>query len=184
MAWPSGFTDGYAASAPTLKRALTAVRDEDGRPGQDVRWPWFARRIAPDLFDDETWHALATRNVQIARDGGALALLPLALNYLATMRSFEGNLDAAEALLEESDAIAAAAGSARILFGRLLLARCRGDRSWRSIELRVEPASETRRTGDQRGRSCPRRRRPTTRSSRHATTPTGVDLSSTTLART
>jgi hypothetical protein len=32
-----------------------------------VRWPWTARRVAPDLFDDDTWHALAIRNVQIAR---------------------------------------------------------------------------------------------------------------------
>jgi DNA-binding CsgD family transcriptional regulator len=136
------FTDGYAASAPTLKRALTAVRDEDGRPGQDVRWPWFARRVAPDLFEDETWHALATRNVQMARDRGALAVLPLALNYLATMRIFEGDLDDAEALLEESDAIADATGNAPILLGRLLLAGCRGDEARASelIEASEAPA--------------------------------------------
>jgi DNA-binding CsgD family transcriptional regulator len=136
------FTDGYAASAPTLKRALTAVRDEDGRPGQDVRWPWFARRVAPDLFEDETWHALATRNVQMARDRGALAVLPLALNYLATMRIFEGDLDAAEALLEESDAIADATGNAPILLARLLLAGCRGDKARASelIEASEPPA--------------------------------------------
>ncbi|HEX4734319.1 MAG TPA: AAA family ATPase, partial [Thermoleophilaceae bacterium] len=57
------FTDGYAASAPALKRALAAVRDEAGHSGKNVRWPWIARRVAPDLFDDETWRALATRNV-------------------------------------------------------------------------------------------------------------------------
>jgi DNA-binding CsgD family transcriptional regulator len=136
------FTDGYAASAPTLKRALTAVRDEDGRPGQDVRWPWFARRVAPDLFEDETWHALATRNVQMARERGALAVLPLALNYLATMRIFEGDLDDAGALLEESDAIADATGNAPILLGRLLLAGCRGDEARASelIEASEPPA--------------------------------------------
>ena len=116
------FTDGYAASAPALKRALSAVRDQGGRPGQDVRWPWSARRVAPDLFDDDAWHALGTRNVQIARDAGALAVLPLALNYLATMRTFEGDLQAAAALLDEADAIADATGTAPIVFGRLLLA--------------------------------------------------------------
>jgi len=84
------FTAGYAASAPVLKRALGAVRDQGERPGQDVRWPWSARRVAPDLFDDDAWHALATRNVQIARDAGALAVLPLALNNLANVRTFEG----------------------------------------------------------------------------------------------
>lgn len=121
------FTDGYAASAPALKRALAAVRDQGERPGQDVRWPWTARRVAPDLFDDDTWYALATRNVQIARDAGALAVLPLAVNYLAVMRIYEGNLEAAAALLDESEAIADATGTARLALGRLLLAGFRGD---------------------------------------------------------
>jgi DNA-binding CsgD family transcriptional regulator len=120
------FTDGYAASAPALKRALSAVRDQ-GRSGRhDVRWPWLARRVAPDLFDDDAWYELAARNVQIARDAGALAVLPLALNYFAVMRTFDGNLDAAGALIEEADAIADATGTAPIVFGRLLLAGFRG----------------------------------------------------------
>jgi DNA-binding CsgD family transcriptional regulator len=123
------FTDGYAASASTLKRALSAVRDEGGRPGRDLRWPWFARRVAPDLFEDEIWHAYATRNVQMARDAGALAVLPLALNYYAVRRVFEGELDAAAALLAEADAIADATGNEPIVIGRLLLAGCRGDKT-------------------------------------------------------
>ena len=121
------FTDGYAASATTLKRALAAVRDESGRAGQDVRWPWLARRVAPDLFDDDAWCAFATRNVQIARDAGALAVLPLALNYQSLLRCFEGELAAAEALLDEADEIAEATGTAEMVFGRVLLAGCRGD---------------------------------------------------------
>jgi hypothetical protein len=39
--------------------------------------------------------------VQIARDAGALAVLPLALNYLATLRTFEGNLQAAAVLSDD-----------------------------------------------------------------------------------
>jgi ATP/maltotriose-dependent transcriptional regulator MalT len=121
------FTDGYAASAPILKRALRAVCAEEDRATRDARWPWLARRVAADLFDDETWHALATRHVQIARDTGALGVLPLALNYLATIRVFEGNLDDAAAALDEADAIAEATGSAPVVPGRLLLAGARGD---------------------------------------------------------
>ena len=127
------FTDGYAASAPALKQALSAVRDQ-GRSGvHDVRWPWLARRVAPDLFDDGASHELATRNVQIARDAGALAVLPLALNYLAQMRIFGGDLDAAAALLEEADAIADATSTAPMVFGRLLLAGYRGDEAQASV---------------------------------------------------
>ncbi len=89
------FTDGYAASAPALKGALAALRDEGESDGVSVRWPWFARRVAPDLFADDTWHYLAARSVQVARENGALAVLPLALNFLAHVRCFEGDLDGA-----------------------------------------------------------------------------------------
>ena len=121
------FTDGYAASAPALKRALAALCDESREPDLDVRWPGFARRVAPDLFDDRAWHILATRSVQLARDKGALGVLPIALNNLATLRSFEGDLEAASGLLEESDAIADATGTARIAFAKVTLAAFRGD---------------------------------------------------------
>jgi len=135
------FTAGYAASAPVLKRALSAVCDQGGRPGQDVRWPWSARRVAPELFDDDAWHAMGTRNVQIARDAGALAVFPLALNYLATMRIFEGNLEAAAALLDEADAIADATGTAPIVFGRLQLAGFRGDEAQASVLIEASEAA-------------------------------------------
>ena len=129
------FTDGCAASVPALKPALTAVRAADGRPGTDGRpshdgyWPWIARGVAPDLFDDEAWHDLVTRNVQIARDIGALGVLPIALTHLASVYCFEGDLDGAEGLLDESDAIVDATGNSPVpLFpARFLLAGCRGD---------------------------------------------------------
>ena len=142
------FTDGYAVGAPTLKRALSAVREQGGRAGQDVRWPWTARRVAPDLFDDDAWHALATRNVQVARDAGALSVLPLALNYCATMRIYEGNLEIAAALLDEADAIADATGTAPIVFGRLQLAGFRGDEAQVSALMETsEPAAVARGEG-------------------------------------
>jgi hypothetical protein len=64
---------------------------------------------------------------EIARDAGALAVLPLALNLLSLLRCFEGELAAAAALLEEADGIADATGTSPIVFGRILLAGCRGD---------------------------------------------------------
>ena len=54
-------TDGYAAGAPMLQRALSAFRSEDlsGRGG--LRWLWLACRIAAaDLWDDESWDVLAS----------------------------------------------------------------------------------------------------------------------------
>ncbi|HTW41712.1 MAG TPA: LuxR C-terminal-related transcriptional regulator, partial [Solirubrobacteraceae bacterium] len=121
------FTDGYAASASLLKRALRALRDEEGRAEQDVRWPGVARAVALDMFDEESCHAICIRSVELARERGALGVLPLALNYLAVTRSFEGGLDVAAALVEESDAIADATGATQIEFAKLALAGFRGD---------------------------------------------------------
>src|SRR5262249_21962854 len=59
--------------------------------------------------------------------------LPLALNYLAVMRTFEGNLEAAAALLDEAEAIAGATGAPPIGFGRLQLAGFRGDEAQTSV---------------------------------------------------
>ncbi|WP_432936636.1 AAA family ATPase [Kribbella sp. CA-253562] len=139
------FTDGYAAGAVPLKRALRAVRDDDGGGGRDVRWPWSVRRVAPDLFDDEIWHAIAPRNVQIVRSSGALSVLPLALHSLSTLRIFGGELDAAQAALEEADAICAATATPAILFGWLVLAGWRGDEAPAAALMRAHEAEATKR---------------------------------------
>jgi DNA-binding CsgD family transcriptional regulator len=123
------YTDGYAAGADRLKGALDALRDRDGRREPSARWPGFARAVALDLFDDEACHALATRSVEVARERGALGALPLALDYLAILRSFEGDLRGATAALQESDAIADASGAARIGAAPLTLAGFRGDQA-------------------------------------------------------
>jgi DNA-binding CsgD family transcriptional regulator len=140
------FTDGYSASAPVLKRAVEALCDEDGRQKEDMCWPWLAARTAArvpsdadrcwlwlgartasELFDEDSWHLLASRRVQFLRDIGALSLLPIHLSYLADLRVLEGNLGAATALLEEAEWLIDATGGRRIPAGRLLLAACRGN---------------------------------------------------------
>ena len=120
------FTDGYAASAPVLKRAFTALREEGEQEGVSVRWPWFARRVAAELFADDTWRYLTTRAVQLTRENGALGMLPIALIHLAHLRCLEGDLDRASALLDEADDIANATGNEPFLIGRLWLAGYRG----------------------------------------------------------
>src|SRR3712207_6546188 len=51
-------TDGYAAGAPSLRRALAGFRE--GRMGEEdaLRWLWLACRIARALGDDATWDEL------------------------------------------------------------------------------------------------------------------------------
>jgi DNA-binding CsgD family transcriptional regulator len=121
------FTDGMRAGAPIVKRALAALLDGNGDYEDDMRWPWLACRVAADLFDDETWHLLASRYVLIARGAGALGVLPIALMHLSLMHVFEGELDTAAALVEEIDSIIDATGSRRISIPKLTLAAYKGD---------------------------------------------------------
>jgi DNA-binding CsgD family transcriptional regulator len=121
------FTDGIRAGAPILKLALAALLDGNGDYEEDMRWPWLACRVAADVFDDETWHLLASRYVLIARGAGALGVLPIALMHLSLMHVFEGKLDTAAALVEEIDSIIDATGSRRISIPKLMLAACKGD---------------------------------------------------------
>jgi DNA-binding CsgD family transcriptional regulator len=122
------FTDGYVTAAPILKQALCALRDQQVHADHGVRWLSLALRTAMDLFDDDTWHELATRQVQAAREAGALSVLPTALAHLAHLRISEGDLDAAGRLKDEADAITDATGNARVIGSlRFLLAAYQDD---------------------------------------------------------
>ncbi|TEA09760.1 putative HTH-type transcriptional regulator [Mycobacteroides salmoniphilum] len=123
-------THGAAASAQTLRDALDLIRREADRPG-NTSWMWQAFPIAlesatHEVWDDQMWHHLATRAVQIARDIGALSVLPSALIYRAGVHVHAGELDAAAELVQEADAISAATGHAPIRYHSLILAAWRG----------------------------------------------------------
>ena len=125
------FSEGYAASAPALKRVVAAVRAEE-RAEWESTGPWvvpavLARHMARELFDDDALYDLAVAGVEITRDHGALAMLALALTTVAYMRIVEGDLNGAAALLDESDAIAVATGTEKVGYGRLSLAGFRGN---------------------------------------------------------
>jgi DNA-binding CsgD family transcriptional regulator len=119
-------TEGYRAGTPTLRRALSAFRREDVSREEGLRWLWLACRAAANLWDDETWALLAIRQVQLARDSGALTVLPIALNSRIYMHLNAGELAAAAALIEEAEAVTEATGSRLAPYGVLLLASWRG----------------------------------------------------------
>ena len=78
------------------------------------------------LWDDETWHALTTRNVELARDTGELTALPVALQSRILEHVTVGELDEAAALGEELQAVTVAIGSQLAASGALGLAAWRG----------------------------------------------------------
>jgi DNA-binding CsgD family transcriptional regulator len=124
-------TEGYAAAAPLLTRALKLVLALDVASGEAGRWLWLTGRragaiIALELWDYESWHALVARQTQVARDTGALVQLQLALNILAWTHLVAGELTAAAQLFEEDRLIAEATGNPPIAYNEMLLAAWRG----------------------------------------------------------
>ena len=112
---------------PPLRRALDAFRDVEGLTARDVRWLWLACRLAQDLWDDELWYVLATRGLRVARETGALSVLPIAATYRASLHVHAGEFGAASALIEEADAITQATGMAPLKYASLMLAAWRGN---------------------------------------------------------
>jgi DNA-binding CsgD family transcriptional regulator len=121
------FTEGYAAGVPPLRTALDAFRGVEGLTARDARWLWLACRLAQDLWDDELWHVLATRGVRVARETGALGVLPIAATYRSSLHVHAGAFDAASSLIEEADAITQATGMAPLKYASLMLAAWRGN---------------------------------------------------------
>src|SRR6185312_7370814 len=121
------FTEGYAAGVPQLRKALGAFGEVEELTARDVRWLWLACRLAQDLWDDELWHELASRGVRVARDTGALTLLPGMANFLAAFHVHSGAVDNAAQLTDEVSAITQAADIPPLNFSRLMLGAWRGD---------------------------------------------------------
>jgi hypothetical protein len=124
------FTAGFAAGAPAMRVAVEAFRDEADTAlvlgGRSERWLWLAERTAVGVFDDELALALPSRHVQLARQTGALEMLPAALNMLSTVLILTGELARAGELAVESTAIAEATGAVPLRHGLIMLAAWHG----------------------------------------------------------
>jgi DNA-binding CsgD family transcriptional regulator len=125
-------TDGYAAAAPTLTRALRLVLDLDVADDEVGRWLWLAGGratvwlVALELWDAESWHTLVAAQARFARDTGALVQLQYALNSLAAAHLFAGELTTATRLLDEERLIGEATGNPPIGYTEMTLAAWRG----------------------------------------------------------
>src|SRR6185369_12629856 len=120
-------TDGPAAGTPVLRRALEAFRSEPLSGDDELRGLCFACLVAISLWDDESWHLLSARHVALAREAGALSVLPVALEMHAASLVTGGDFAGARLALDEGDAVTTAAGSAPLTDAALLLAGWVGD---------------------------------------------------------
>ncbi|GIF73360.1 helix-turn-helix transcriptional regulator [Asanoa siamensis] len=123
------FTDGYARGVEPLRRALRAFGT--GADEAPLRWLWLVCPVTPEplaaeIWDDDMWHDLSTRAVDLARDSGALTVLPMALSYRACLHMHAGELAEAARLIDESTTVSAAIGSAPLRYTALVLLAWRG----------------------------------------------------------
>jgi len=133
-------TDGPSVGTPVLQRALRAFRDKEVATEGDIRWWWLAGPVAGFIWDYEGWDALAARQIEVARNVGALAMLPLALGTRAGALLFAGELLAAASLVEESKALSRATHARIVPYAALTLAAFRGreDEVKRLVQTNIE----------------------------------------------
>ncbi|HEU5469276.1 MAG TPA: AAA family ATPase [Actinophytocola sp.] len=126
------FTEGYPAAAPLLGPALAAVRDLDTGSEEVGRVLWLLGNraggtLATEAWDFECARGLATRQVQLAREVGALVQLQFALNFLAINELLAGDLAGAAAAVEEDRRIAEVTGNPPVGYTAMAVAAFRGE---------------------------------------------------------
>jgi DNA-binding CsgD family transcriptional regulator len=119
-------TEGPVASASALRQATGAFLDEASETQPNFRWGWLATIPANVLWDENSLHAINSRQLQEARDTGALARLPIDLTAWAFLVAWRGDFRAASAAIAEAEAVTRATGSRLAPYAAVLLATLRG----------------------------------------------------------
>ncbi len=121
--------DGPAAAAPTLRQAVSVFTGAGLTVEDGLRWGWMAQGAASALWDSDAWHVMLVRQLQLARDAGALERLPLLLASLGTEVVWSGDFAAGAALAAEAETVCEATGSRSFPFTAMMLASLRGNQA-------------------------------------------------------
>jgi DNA-binding CsgD family transcriptional regulator len=119
-------TEGRTAAAPMLRRATNAFAATETSAEDNFRWGWLTTVPSNVLWDDESWHAINSRQLELARDAGALARLPIDLTASAILAAMWGDFAGAEAAIAEAEAVTEATETRIAPFGAMLLAALQG----------------------------------------------------------
>jgi DNA-binding CsgD family transcriptional regulator len=142
--WAALFADGCASASRTLREALTQFEDASAAADQ-LHVLWLATITAPVVWDDARWDVLSSFHIELARSSGALSELPLALNSRTYIHLFRGELETADALIEEAGVATEATGAGLTPWGALALAVLRGREGDAAAMLEAAAADATRR---------------------------------------
>src|SRR5262249_2770020 len=119
-------TEGRAQAAPLLRRAARAFAEEQIPMAERLRWSPVAVVAAVTVWDEQSWHAIADRELRSCREAGLLAQLVIWLYAMAVLMTWCGDFAAAASLIAEAEAIAAATGTRFPPGAAVLLAGFRG----------------------------------------------------------
>ncbi|VEG57611.1 transcriptional regulatory protein [Mycolicibacterium aurum] len=120
-------TEGHAAAALPLQRAIRKYLEEDEAGIADPRSHDITLRVLLDLFDQDIYSSLNARQLELLRAAGELTVLPAALTTYAGVCVTSGDFAQAAILLEQSDEISTATGAPPHRSIRTYLAACRGE---------------------------------------------------------
>jgi DNA-binding CsgD family transcriptional regulator len=143
-------TEGHDAGRPTLTRAVEAFRRENIPREERLRWLWLASRAAALLWNDEAWDVLSARFVRLAREAGALTVLPLALTTHSGVLMFSGEFAMASSLVEEVAVVNEATGTSLAPYAALALVAFQG-REAEASQLIEAATREVMRRGEGQG---------------------------------
>jgi DNA-binding CsgD family transcriptional regulator len=121
--WPFGAPDAvtsvreYHPATGQLARVLA--------PDRSVGWSWIATVADEALWDDQGWR-VTVRQVQLARDAGALDQLPILLDRMSVEAVWNGDFTAATSLIAEAEAVCEATGAPLAPVTAMMLAAFRG----------------------------------------------------------
>jgi len=144
--------EGYPAGAPVLRRAVSAFRGTDVSREEGLRWLWLACRAALIVWDDASWDVLSDRQVTLARDAGALIMLPIAFNMHSTARLYAGEFTEAASMVAQAESVTEATGSSIAPYGAVALAAFRGQEA-QAAQLLQTATDDAERRGEGRALS-------------------------------
>jgi DNA-binding CsgD family transcriptional regulator len=144
--------EGYPTGAPVLRQAVSAFRGTDVSTEEGLRWLWLACRAALILWDYDSFDVLSDRQVTLARDAGALIMLPIAFNMRSTAHLFAGDFTGAASLVAQAESVTEATGSSIAPYGAVALAAYRG-REAQAADLLQTASDDAERRGEGRALS-------------------------------
>jgi len=102
--------DGYAAGTPLSRRTVAALRHDESLTTRDLGWLVLGAQLAVTLWDQDGYEELTRRQLRLAREAGALDVLPIVLTNRAITHILAGELTAAASLVKEIEVVSEATG--------------------------------------------------------------------------